>query len=105
MIQAETSLKVADNSGAKRVLCIRVLGNNKKSATKIQKKNWWIGLYKEDLISEVLTKGNTAGIKTAAKRAITPNNLLGIERSIAYEGKKYHSGTICGGVCIGLPGI
>jgi large subunit ribosomal protein L14 len=33
MIQAETSLKVADNSGAKRVLCIRVLGNSKKSAS------------------------------------------------------------------------
>lgn len=33
MIQAETSLKVADNSGAKRVLCIRVLGANKKSAS------------------------------------------------------------------------
>ena len=33
MIQAETSLKVADNSGAKRVLCIRVLGGSKKSAT------------------------------------------------------------------------
>ena len=31
------------------------------------KKNWWIGLYNEDLISEVLTKGNIAGIKTQQK--------------------------------------
>jgi large subunit ribosomal protein L14 len=30
MIQTETVLNVADNSGAKRVLCIRVLGGSKR---------------------------------------------------------------------------
>jgi large subunit ribosomal protein L14 len=30
MIQAESRLKVADNSGAKEVLCIRVLGGSKR---------------------------------------------------------------------------
>lgn len=30
MIQQETRLKVADNSGAKEVLCIKVLGGSKK---------------------------------------------------------------------------
>ena len=30
MVQQESSLKVADNSGAKEVLCIRVLGGTKK---------------------------------------------------------------------------
>ena len=30
MIQTETMLNVADNSGAKRVLCIRVLGGTRK---------------------------------------------------------------------------
>ncbi len=30
MIQTETVLNVADNSGAKKVLCIRVLGGTKK---------------------------------------------------------------------------
>ncbi|MCY3962668.1 MAG: 50S ribosomal protein L14 [bacterium] len=30
MIQQETSVKVADNSGAKEVLCIRVLGSSRK---------------------------------------------------------------------------
>jgi hypothetical protein len=34
-----------------------------------------------------------------------PNNLLGTERKIAYNGKKYHSGTICEGVNIGLASI
>lgn len=33
MIQQETRLNVADNSGAREVLCIRVLGNNRKYAT------------------------------------------------------------------------
>ena len=29
MVQQETRLKVADNSGAKELLCIRVLGGSK----------------------------------------------------------------------------
>lgn len=33
MVQQESRLKVADNSGAKEVLCIRVLGNNRKTAS------------------------------------------------------------------------
>lgn len=32
MIQPQTSLIVADNTGAKKLMCIRVLGNNRKSA-------------------------------------------------------------------------
>jgi large subunit ribosomal protein L14 len=30
MIQAESFLNVADNTGAKKIMCIRVLGNNKR---------------------------------------------------------------------------
>lgn len=30
MIQPQTCLTVADNSGAKRLMCIRILGNNRK---------------------------------------------------------------------------
>ncbi|NBO32232.1 MAG: 50S ribosomal protein L14, partial [Cyanobacteria bacterium WB6_1B_304] len=32
MIQQETYLNVADNSGARKLMCIRVLGNNRKYA-------------------------------------------------------------------------
>ena len=32
MIQPQTYLVVADNTGAKKLMCIRVLGNNRKSA-------------------------------------------------------------------------
>lgn len=35
MIQTETILNVADNSGAKKVLCIRVLGGTRKKYAKI----------------------------------------------------------------------
>jgi hypothetical protein len=37
--------------------------------------------------------------------AITPPNLLGIARKIAYANKKYHSGLMCVGVTKGLAGI
>ena len=32
MIQTQTYLTVADNSGAKKIMCIRILGSNKKYA-------------------------------------------------------------------------
>ena len=35
MIQQETRLKVADNSGAKEVLCIKVLGGTRKKYAKL----------------------------------------------------------------------
>ena len=35
MVQTESRLKVADNSGAKEVLCIRVLGGTKKRYARI----------------------------------------------------------------------
>jgi hypothetical protein len=33
MIQPQTYLTVADNTGAKKIMCIRVLGNNRKYAS------------------------------------------------------------------------
>ncbi len=35
MIQVETKLEVADNSGAKKVQCIKVLGGSKKRVAKV----------------------------------------------------------------------
>ena len=35
MIQQETRLQVADNSGAKEVLCIRVLGGTRRRYAKV----------------------------------------------------------------------
>jgi len=50
-------------------------------------------------------KGNVNQINNEEPKAITPNNLLGILLKIAYANKKYHSGTICGGVTKGFAGI
>ena len=35
MIQEQTYLEVADNSGARKVMCIRVLGGSKKRYAKV----------------------------------------------------------------------
>jgi large subunit ribosomal protein L14 len=35
MIQAESKLKIADNSGARRVLCIKVLGGSKRRYARV----------------------------------------------------------------------
>ena len=39
MIQQETRLKVADNSGAKELLCIRVLGGSKRKYANVDRKS------------------------------------------------------------------
>jgi len=54
------------------------------------------GLKKKLLIKLFLPaiNGNTNIVKTAKNNATTPNSLLGIDLNIAYNGKKYHSGTI-----------
>jgi len=44
-------------------------------------------------------------IVIARRRAITPPNLLGIDRRTAYANKKYHSGWMWIGVLIGLAGL
>ena len=46
------------------------------------------------LIIKLLDMGNKYKIKMAENIAITPPNLLGIDRRIAYAHKKYHSGLI-----------
>jgi len=36
MIQSESRLKVADNSGARELLCIKVLGGSKRNMLKLE---------------------------------------------------------------------
>ena len=50
-------------------------------------------------------KGQISKIIIDIANAITPPNLLGIERKIAYAIKKYHSGWIWTGVTKGFAGI
>ena len=46
MIQMESTLDVADNSGAKTVACIKVLGGSKKRTAEVGEiiANWVVGL-------------------------------------------------------------
>ena len=46
MIQPQTILNIADNTGAKKILCIRILGGHKKYANIDEKR---IGVVKESL--------------------------------------------------------
>jgi len=52
-----------------------------------------------------LLKQGTTTTNTAATKPITPPNLLGIARRTVYANRKYHSGTICGGVTRGSAGL
>ncbi len=56
MIQTESMLKVADNSGAKKILCIRVLGGSKSKAGRIG--DIIIGSVKEATPGGVVKKGD-----------------------------------------------
>ena len=55
MIQQESRLKVADNSGAKEILCIRVLGGTKKRYASVGDKI--VGTVKEAIPSGNVKKG------------------------------------------------
>lgn len=56
-------------------------------------------------LSLELIKGKKYRIIIDDNKAITPPNLLGIDRKIAYANRKYHSGWMWIGVTIGFAGI
>ena len=72
---------------------------NTQNANRIRGRNW------APRIRDVSNNGIANRINNALNILRTPNNLFGIDRKIAQKGNKYHSGTIDGGVCIGLAGI
>jgi len=66
---------------------------------KNQKKKENKGLKKlTRIIIKTEKKGRQNKIKTIRNNKKIPNNLSVTDLSTAYKGKKYHSGTICGGV-------
>jgi hypothetical protein len=79
-------------------ICIKI----KKFATNAKKANLLKGLNCRPLLLPKSVNGITNKINMAENIAITPNNLLGIDLYFSYYFNKYHSGTIAGGVCIGL---
>lgn len=70
MIQQETRLKVADNTGAKEILCIRVLGNSRRYAN--------IG----DVIVATVKKATPGGVvkKGEIVKAVVVRTVKGVRR-------------------------
>ena len=56
MIQAESRLKVADNSGARELLCVKVLGGSKKRYASIG--DVIVGTVKEAIPDGMVSKGD-----------------------------------------------
>ncbi len=72
MIQTETFLEVADNSGAKRVQCIKVLGGSKR-------RNANIGDVVVVLIKDAIPRGRVK--KGEVKKAVIVRTRHGLKRS------------------------
>lgn len=56
MIQVQTMLKVADNSGGKKIMCIKVLGSNQKRYARIGEV--FVGAVKEAAPHSPIKKGD-----------------------------------------------
>jgi hypothetical protein len=85
--------------------CPPIYVNIMKSPTNTQNNSLLIGLNCLLLIVLCSIYGKTNNTNNEANNAITPNNLFGIDRNIAYANKKYHSGCIWAGVTKGFAGI
>lgn len=72
MIQQETRLKVADNSGARELLCIRVLGGSKRRYANIG--DVIVASVKEATPGGVVKKGNVV-------RAVVVRSRKGVRRN------------------------
>jgi len=69
MIQQQTRLRVADNSGAKEIMCIRVLGGSKKSTAGIG--DIIVASVKQATPGGVVKKGDV--VKCVVVRTARPN--------------------------------
>jgi len=68
MIQAQTLLNVADNTGAKKLMCIRILGNRKKSG---EIGDIIIGVVKESIPNMPVKRSNVVrAVIVRTKKAI-----------------------------------
>jgi hypothetical protein len=66
--------------------------------TRSQKANRKEGLNRAPRLRLVSEMGKISRISRPASIAITPRSLLGTDRRTAYQGRRYHSGTIEEGV-------
>ncbi len=73
MIQAESRLKVADNSGARELLCVKVLGGSRKRYASIG--DVIVGTVKEAIPDGMVNKGDVVkAVIVRTKREIRRND-------------------------------
>jgi hypothetical protein len=75
--------------------------SSKKVLRKVQKRIFFVG---ENFVLFFFIVVNLIRIKIEERRAMTPPNLDGMARRIAYANRKYHSGWMCTGARSGLAG-
>lgn len=76
MIQPQTYLTVADNTGAKQIMCIRVLGNNRKHANV---GDIIIGVVKDSLPNMMIKRSNIVrAVVVRTKKTIRRADGMGI---------------------------
>lgn len=72
MIQTQTYLKIADNCGAKKIMCIRLLGNNRKYG---YVGDLFIGVIKKALPNKSIKRSNIVkALIIRTKKIIVRNN-------------------------------
>ena len=84
MIQAETELEVADNSGARRVQCIKVLGGSKRKYARVG--DTIVGSVKEAIPRGRVKKGdvhNAVIVRTAKDIRRTDGTAIRFDRNAA----------------------
>ena len=82
MVQQETRLKVADNSGAKELLCIRVLGGSKRKYGNVG-----------DVIVATVKSATPGGVVKKGKvvKAVIVRSKKGIKRNVRRKDGSYIS--------------
>jgi len=78
MIQAQTYLNVADNSGAKQIMCIRVLGGSRRRYARIG--DLIVGVVKDALRQhKAVYLGATGGAGALIAKSIKSSNVVAYE--------------------------
>ena len=84
MIQQESRLKVADNSGAKEVLCIRVLGGSRRRYASIG--DVFIATVKDAIPGAAVKKGDVVRcvvVRTAKEKSRTDGSYIKFDENAA----------------------
>ena len=83
MIQTETRLRVADNSGAKELLCIRILGGTSRQYANLG--DVIVCAVKEATPGGVVKKGDVAGCQRTERQRLYEDRVAGTGSTVGGE--------------------